>query len=130
MKHELVAGQDWQQRDFVIATVMAHEWGHHIQSVHYYDEATTWEAMNRPELQPIITRGSELQADCFAGLFARYAHDAGWLTISDIGEAQEAMLRAGDDHIDSPGHHGLPEQRKEWFMRGYIHYSLRACDVW
>ena len=40
------------------------------------------------------------------------------------------MLRAGDDHIDSPGHHGLPEQRKEWFMRGYVHYSYRACDAW
>lgn len=130
MKDDLIAGQDWQQRDFVVATVMAHEWGHHIQRIQGYHDATTFEIMNRPELWPIITRQNELQADCFAGLFARYARDAGWLTISDIGEAQEGMLRAGDYYTDDPGHHGTPEQRKEWFMRGYVHYSYRACDAW
>ncbi|MCC7370602.1 MAG: neutral zinc metallopeptidase [Chloroflexi bacterium] len=130
MQDEMVAGQNWQQRDFVISVVMAHEWGHHIQATHGYLDALIVEMINHPELAPIITRQNELQADCFAGLYTRYARDAGWLTIGDLEEAQEAMLRAGDDHIESPGHHGLPEQRKEWFMRGYVHYSYRGCDVW
>jgi uncharacterized protein len=130
MKDELVAGEDWQNRDFVVATVMAHEWAHHIQLVHGYTEAAAFERYNRPELTPIITRGKELHADCFAGMFTRYARDAGWITITDLEEAQEAMLRAGDHHTDDPSHHGTPEQRKEWFMRGYVHYSLRACDAW
>jgi predicted metalloprotease len=130
MKDDLIAGQEWHQRDFVVVTVMAHEWGHHIQRIHGYHEANVIEILNNPDNWPIITRQKELQADCFAGLFTRYARDAGWLTIGDLDEAQEAMLRVGDDHIESPGHHGLPEQRKEWFMRGYVHYSFRACDAW
>ena len=60
MKDELVAGEDGQQRDFVVATVMAHEWGHHIQNVHNYLDAVAYETGNRPELAPIITRGAEL----------------------------------------------------------------------
>ena len=128
--HELIAGEDWRARDYAVATVIAHEWGHHVQNIHGYTDAAALEMHNDPDLAPMITRQKELQADCFAGLFTRYAHDAGWITIRDLEEAKEAMFRAGDDHFNSPGHHGTPEQRREYFMRGYVHYSFRHCDVW
>ncbi len=130
LRDELIAGQDWRSRDYVIATVIAHEWAHHIQTVHNYDDAADMAIVNDPNQWPLVTRQGELQADCFAGLFTRYARDSGWLNIGDIDEAKEALFRAGDHHFESPGHHGTPEQRREWFRRGYVYYSLAACDAW
>jgi predicted metalloprotease len=63
-------------------------------------------------------------------MFTRYSRDRGWLNPGDVDEAREAMIRVGDDHSNSPGHHGLPEQRKEWFTRGYVHYAFSACQPW
>jgi len=130
LRDDLIAGQDWRSRDFVVATVLAHEWAHHIQWLTGVAPVSTILGMNRPETWPLATRQVELQADCFAGMFARSARDNGWLNGGDLEEAQEALMRAGDDHMDSIGHHGLPEQRKEWFMRGYNHYAFRSCEPW
>ena len=130
MRDELIAGEDWRSRDYVVATVIAHEWGHHIQRLTGLSSVSGALIVNNPENWPLITRQKELQADCYAGMFTRYARDRGWLNPGDVEEAREALLRAGDDHLDSPGHHGLPEQRKEWFTRGYNHYAFRACEPW
>jgi predicted metalloprotease len=130
MRDELIAGEDWRARDYVVATVIAHEWGHHIQNLTGLLDVSIAQIVNTPERWPLITRQKELQADCYAGMFTRYARDRGWLNPSDVDEAREALLRAGDDHLDSPGHHGLPEQRKEWFTRGYVHYAFSACQPW
>jgi predicted metalloprotease len=130
MRDELVAGEDWRSRDYVVATVIAHEWGHHIQNLTGLLDLSIAQVINTPDRWPLITRQKELQADCYAGMFTRYARDRAWLNPGDVDEAREALLRAGDDHIDSPGHHGLPDQRKEWFTRGYVHYAFRACEPW
>jgi predicted metalloprotease len=130
MRDDIIAGQDWRSRDFVVATVLAHEWAHHIQNLAGLSLVSSAMIVNNPDNWPLITRQKELQADCYAGMFARGARDNGWLNAGDIQEAQEGLMRAGDSHIDSPGHHGLPEQRKEWFMRGYNHYSFSECQPW
>ncbi len=130
LRDELIAGQDWQDRAIVIATVLAHEWGHHIQTQLGVIDAGESMAEVEPEFAPLITRQQELEADCFAGLFVRYSRDRGWLQIGDVAQAQAAFERAGDFAFDSPGHHGTPDERKEWFMRGFVHYTLRSCETW
>jgi hypothetical protein len=130
LRDDLIAGQEWRDKAFVITTVLAHEWGHHIQRQIGVSDASDTIVGVVPEVWPLVTRQRELQADCFAGLFTRYARDRGWLQIGDVGEAQRALERAGDYHFESPGHHGTPEQRQEWFMRGYVHYALSACEPW
>jgi predicted metalloprotease len=130
MKDDLIAGADWQSRDYVVVTVLAHEWGHHIQKLTGLAWVSGVLMVNQQESWPLISRQRELQADCYAGLFTRYARDSGWMNGGDLDEAKEAMLRAGDDHLESAGHHGLPEQRREWFTRGYVHYTFRDCEPW
>lgn len=109
---------------------MAHEWGHHIQKLTGLTPLSGELIYNNPDNWPLITRQKELQADCYAGLFTRYARDRGWIQSGDLNEALEGMLRVGDHHTDSAGHHGTPEQRKEWFTRGYNHFAFRSCEPW
>jgi predicted metalloprotease len=130
MRDDLIAGADWRSRDYVIATVISHEWGHHIQKLTGLHILSGVFILNQQENWPLISRQRELQADCFAGLFTRYARDRGWLNAGDLNEAREAMIRAGDDALDHVDHHGTPEQRKEWFTRGYVHYAFRSCEPW
>jgi predicted metalloprotease len=130
MKDDLIAGADWQSRDYVVVTVLAHEWGHHIQRLTGLAWVSGVLMVNQQDSWPLISRQRELQADCYAGLFTRYARDSGWLNSGDLEEAREAMLRAGDDHFESAGHHGTPDERKAWFTRGYVHYTFRDCEPW
>jgi predicted metalloprotease len=130
LQEEMIAGADWQTRDYVIATVVAHEWGHHIQMLTGLAPLSIVFQINQEGNAPLIARQRELQADCYAGLFTRYARDRGWLNAGDLDEAREALMRAGDHHIDHHDHHGTPEQRKEWFMRGYNHFAFRSCEPW
>ena len=109
---------------------MAHEWGHHIQKLTGLTPLSGELIYNNPDNWALITRQKELQADCYAGLFTRYARDRGWIQSGDLNEALEGMLRVGDHHTDSVGHHGTPEQRKEWFTRGYNHFAFRSCEPW
>jgi predicted metalloprotease len=128
MKDDLIAGADWQSRDYVVVTVLSHEWGHHIQRLTGLEIVSGVLMLNQQENWPLISRQRELQADCYAGLFTRYARDSGWLNHGDLEEAREAMLRAGDTFFESDDHHGTPEERKAWFTRGYVHYTFRDCQ--
>jgi predicted metalloprotease len=111
-------------------TSLAHEWGHHIQHLlGVVDAKGTIDSLS-PDTQPLTSREVELQADCYAGLFSRYARDTGWLSDHDLAEAMAVRERVGDFEVSNPGHHGTPEQRREWFLRGFIHYSMRACETW
>ena len=127
---DVIADEDWRARDYVIATVVAHEWGHHIQMLTGLAPLSIAFQINQEQNAPLIARQRELQADCYAGLFTRYARDRGWLNAGDLDEAREAMMRAGDHAIDHHDHHGTPEQRKEWFTRGYNHFAFRSCEPW
>jgi hypothetical protein len=81
----------------------------------------------------------ELQADCYAGLWAHRADKyAGILEADDINEAMTAASAVGDDRLQrSAGRavmpdsftHGTSEQRQRWFQRGFETGSLEACDT-
>lgn len=128
---------------FVEFYVLAHEYGHHISNVLGF-MGQVRSQQTGPQSDGVRL---ELQADCYAGLWANHAEstdDASGeplivdLTQSDIDEAIEAAKAVGDDYIQkrSGGRvdeeawtHGSSEQRKKWFMVGYEQGSLDACDT-
>lgn len=124
--------------DFPRAYVIAHEVGHHIQTVTgISDQVRTAQARaseiegNRYQVR------MELQADCFAGLWAHYEKGRA-LEEGDIDEALRAAAAIGDDELQrrSSGQvrpetftHGTSAQRKRWFYRGFEEGRFEACDT-
>jgi predicted metalloprotease len=125
--------------DFAQAYVLAHEVGHHIQNVlgilpKVHQEQ---QRMSEADANALSVR-TELQADCFAGVWANHTEKQGLLEAGDIDEALTAAAAVGDDTLQqrSQGYvvpdsftHGTSEQRAEWFKRGYEQGSVRACDT-
>lgn len=125
--------------------VVAHEYGHHVQNLLGY--------LDRAQQGPQGPTGngvrSELQADCYAGLWAHYAAitkqpgtDVTYLeplSDRDIADALSAAASVGDDRIQeqatgrvSPESwtHGSSEQRQKWFTVGYQTGDVKQCDTW
>jgi predicted metalloprotease len=111
--------------DFAQAYVIAHEVGHHVQ--HQLGALGGGSSVN-----------VELQADCYAGLWARSANDRTLLEPGDIEEALAATAAVGDDTLQRRGQgqvqpetftHGSAEQRTRWFRRGYDSGDVKACDT-
>ncbi len=107
--------------DYAAGAVIAHEWGHDVQ-----DELgiLRWAIRNH------YYKGVELQADCYAGVFTRYADQQGVLEPGDLDEAVRLMTAVGDRTMISastPGAHGTAAQRVAWFERGYNTNSLAEC---
>jgi uncharacterized protein len=126
--------------DFAQAYVIAHEVGHHVQNllgilprVH---EAR--QQVGQAEANELSVR-LELQADCFAGVWAHHAQAArNILEEGDIEEGLNAASAVGDDQIQrrSQGYavpesftHGTAEQRASWFVRGLETGELEACET-
>ena len=126
--------------DFAAAYVIAHEVAHHIQN-----ETGVLAAANRAqrgagdaESNAIQVR-IELQADCYAGIWARYAGDRfGVLEPGDLDEALNAARAIGDDTLAREAGrtvrphtftHGTSAQRQRWFARGYENGDMAACDT-
>jgi predicted metalloprotease len=106
---------------FAAATILAHEWGHEVQ-----DELGLfrWAVVHRYWI------GKELQADCYAGMFARATADRGLSQKGDLDDATTLLASLGDDeHMSrtSPQAHGTPAERVGWFLRGYQQASLKVC---
>ena len=125
--------------DFAQAYVIAHEVGHHVQ--HLLGISDRVDAMrgrvSEVEANQLSVR-LELQADFFAGVFARYVKDQGVLEPGDIEEALTAASAIGDDNIQrrQTGYvvpdsftHGSSEQRLRWFKRGYDTGDIRQGDT-
>lgn len=125
--------------DFAQAYVLAHEVGHHVQNLigvlPKFNEMRR--SMSKSEANQMSVR-VELQADCFAGIWARSVDGRGLLEAGDIDEALNAANQIGDDMIQkrTQGYvvpdafnHGTSEQRHRWFKRGYENGSLQACDT-
>jgi predicted metalloprotease len=125
--------------DFAFAYVVAHEVGHHIQRVTGI-EPEVREAQ-RAAGQAESNRLSvlmELQADCYAGIWANHADRAGLLETGDIDEGLAAAAAVGDDRLQRQAGravqpesftHGTSAQRMEWFSRGLREASVAACDT-
>ena len=101
--------------DFAVAFIVAHEYGHQVQ-----DELGVFD-------QQIPTMNFELQADCYAGNWARSTADDGRLDDGDVQEALDAALAVGDFDASNPGHHGTPEQREAAWNDGFESGSPDAC---
>ena len=125
--------------DFAQAYVVAHEVGHHVQKLLGITERV--DAMQRRLSEADANQVSvrlELQADYFAGVFARHVQNQGLLEAGDIEEALRAASAVGDDQIQrrTMGYvvpdsftHGTSEQRLRWFKKGFDSGDIRHGDT-
>ena len=125
--------------DFAQAYVIAHEVGHHVQNLLGISDRVhaLQQRAGESEANQLSVR-LELQADFFAGVFARYVQKQGVLDSGDIEEALQAASAVGDDRIQrrTTGYvvpdsftHGTSEQRLRWFKRGYDSGDMRQGDT-
>lgn len=126
--------------DFAAAYVVAHEIAHHVQNeLGILGKANTIRRqVSQGESNQISVR-IELQADCFSGIWARYAEARfGSIEPGDLQEAVNAAKQIGDDTLQrNAGRrpnphtftHGTSEQRQRWFAQGYKNPTIPACDT-
>lgn len=125
--------------DFAMAYVVAHEVAHHVQ---YLLGTSDWMNQQRRRVNKIqynqLSVRLELQADFYAGVWARYIQQKGLLEQGDIEEALRAANAIGDDRLQkqSQGYvvpesftHGTSEQRMRWFKKGFDTGDLRQGDT-
>jgi predicted metalloprotease len=128
------------QGDFAKAYVIAHEVGHHVQNLlGTLEQAHAAQQRASQEEANAIQVRVELQADCFAGIWAHYADSARQLVEEgDIEEALNAASAVGDDTIQRrmTGNvnqesftHGSGAQRQQWFRTGYSTGSVDQCNT-
>jgi uncharacterized protein len=133
MQQQLGAGGD-----FAWAYVIAHEVGHHVQrELGTSDEVRNLQRESPDQANPLSVR-LELQADCYAGVWANTVFEAGELDPGDIDEAIRASEAVGDDRLQGRARgsidpdsftHGSSEQRARWFNTGRESGEPAACDT-
>lgn len=119
--------------DFAQAYVIAHEVGHHVQNL-----LGTMDKVQRAGNNRRLSVALELQADCYAGVWANSAAKKGLVEAGDPEEAIRAAAAVGDDMIQkrTQGYvvpdsftHGSAQQRMEWFARGFKSGDMRQCET-
>ncbi len=131
--------------DFAQAYIIAHEVGHHIQSITGISNQVRQAQSQNPNARNELSVRQELQADCFAGVWAHYANQrssdgsSGKFTLDpgDLEEAINAASAVGDDSIQSrQGYvdphtftHGTSQQRINWFKKGLGDGNPDGCDT-
>lgn len=125
--------------DFAYAYVIGHEVGHHVQNLVGILPKVNQvrERVSERESNALSVR-VELQADCFAGVWAHNVQAMGRLEQGDVDEAMKTAAAIGDDRLQRMGRgvvvpdsftHGSSEQRTRWFTTGFQSGSLRSCDT-
>lgn len=124
--------------DFAEAYVIAHEFGHHVQNLLGIDQDVAEKVAKNKKLANPLSVKQELQADCFAGVWAAHADKKLQIDTSDIQEAMTAAAAIGDDRLQKMGGgvvdprsftHGSSAQRVKWFKIGQQEGVLGACDT-
>ena len=126
--------------DFAAAYVVAHEVAHHVQNeLGILGQANQIRAQSSETDSNAISVRIELQADCYAGVWARGAQaQFGSVERGDIAEAMNAAAQIGDDTLQrNAGRvvqpegftHGASDQRQRWFQRGYESGDMTQCDT-
>ena len=136
MKAKLGGGGDFAQ-----AYVIAHEVGHHIQTITGVSDKVNQVRAKGGNVEGdggLLVR-QELQADCYAGLWAHYAQqEKQWMEPGDLEEAVNTAQAIGDDTLQRQSRgsvvpdafsHGTAEQRMTWFSRGFKTGDLGQCDT-
>lgn len=126
--------------DFAQAYVIAHEVGHHVQNqLGITGKVDSMRGRVSPAQMNALSVRVELQADCFAGVWAHHSQKGkGWLDRSDIDEALNAAAQIGDDTLQRRSQgtvvpesftHGTSAQRQNWFRRGLQTGSVAQCNT-
>lgn len=137
--YDQLARQFGAKGDFAQAYVLAHEVGHHVQNITGVLPKFNQMRQNMDEVDANkMSIRVELQADCFAGIWARTTAQKGLLEEGDLEEALNAAQQIGDDTLQRKTqgfvvpdsfNHGTSAQRVEWFSRGVKSGKLEACDT-
>ena len=125
--------------DFAQAYVIAHEVGHHVQKQLGISDRVMAERRRAGAQANVASVRLELQADCFAGIWAHHAERTRHiLEAGDVEEALNAAAAIGDDRLQRQAQgrvapetftHGTSKQRVQWFTRGIESGDLRRCDT-
>ena len=124
--------------DFAQAYVIAHELGHHVQHILGTDARVRELQDSRPSAANQLSVRLELQADCFAGVWANSTEQRRLLEQGDVEEGLNAAAAVGDDRIQSTTRgsvhpesftHGSSAQRVSWFKRGFTSGNPQNCDT-
>jgi predicted metalloprotease len=126
--------------DFAQAYVIAHEVGHHVQNqLGIMEQVDQLRARGSRSQANALSVRVELQADCFAGIWAHHAQRSRQvLEQGDLEEALNAAAAIGDDRLQKQGQgyavpetftHGSSAQRVSWFKRGFETGQMKSCDT-
>ncbi|MFU0841377.1 MAG: putative protein YpfJ [Burkholderia sp.] len=126
--------------DFALGYVLAHEVGHHVQTLQGISESTQRRQSQSSKVEANrLQVKMELQADCYAGVWGYYVNKAGILETGDLQEALSTASAIGDDRLqkEATGRvvpdsftHGTSEQRYYWFKKGFDSGNPKACNTW
>ena len=122
------------------AYIMAHEAGHHLQTLFGTERKVRAAQQANPSQQNELSVAMELQADCYAGVWSRLADDRGNVSVgeAELDQAIGAAEAVGDDRIQQKTQgrvdpeswtHGSAEQRRTWFLRGRESADVNSCDT-
>ena len=136
----VLAEQMGARGDFAAAYVIAHEVAHHVQNeLGLLGEVHRLRSQSGERESNLLSVRTELQADCYSGLWARHAAERfGTISDADIRDALNAAARIGDDALQRASRgvvvpdsftHGSSEQRQRWFHAGFSTGSPQACDT-
>jgi predicted metalloprotease len=124
--------------EFAQAYVIAHEIGHHVQNVIGIESKVRAMQQQNPQARNRISVAVELQADCFAGIWANSTQQRQILEQGDVQSGLQAAAAVGDDRLQkmSQGYvtpdsftHGTSAQRMSWFNRGFNSGQIRDCNT-
>jgi predicted metalloprotease len=124
--------------DFAQSYVIAHEIGHHVQDVLGIERKVRAMQQQNPAARNRLSVALELQADCFAGVWAHSTANRGVIDQADVASGLQAAAAVGDDRLQKMARgyvtpdsftHGSSQQRVSWFNRGYDSGRVSACNT-